>query len=317
MRVVVMDDYQGVAHRFADWGSIDDLDLVSIGEHITDERVLAERLAGAPVVVAMRERTPVTASLLDRLPDLRLVVTTGPRNAAIDVAAASARGIVVCGTGGFVTPTAELTWGLIHAVSRHIAADDATIRSGGWQSRIGSGLDGRRLGVIGLGNIGRLVTKVGLAFGMEVVAWSQHLTAERAAAAGARFVEKDELLSTSDVVTLHLVLSARTHHLIGAPELDAMPSTAILINTSRGPIVDQRALVEALHAGSIAGAGLDVFEVEPLPADDPLRSTPNTVLTPHTGYVTSSLYELFYREIVEDIAAWSAGSPIRIVAPPE
>jgi phosphoglycerate dehydrogenase-like enzyme len=316
MRVVVLDDYQNVATKYADWSVIPDLDLVSITEHIADEAALAERLAGATVVVAMRERTKMPASFFDLVPDLRLVVTTGFSNAVIDVGAAAANGVMVCGTSGIVTSTSELTWALIHAVTRHVAADDATMRAGGWQTRIGTGLHGQRLGLVGLGNIGGLVAKVGLAFGMDVVAWSQNLTAEKAAAAAVRPVSKDELLTTSDVVSVHYVLSDRSRGIIGAADLAAMKPTSILINTSRGPLVDHDALVAALRSGVIAGAGLDVYDVEPLPVDDPLRSLPNTVLTPHTGYVVSQCYDVFYAHIVEDIVAWLAGDPVRVVKPP-
>ena len=313
MRVVVLDDYQNIAAAFVDWG---DLDPVSITEHIADEVALATALAGAEIVVAMRERTAFPASLFDRLPDLRLLVTTGNRNAVIDLAAAATHGVTVCGTMGIVTSTSELTWALIHAVSRHVAADDATIRAGGWQTRIGTGLAGQRLGLIGLGNIGGLVAKVGLAFGMDVVSWSQNLTQERAEKFGIRAVSKSELIETSDVVSLHLQLSERTRHVIGASELTAMKPSAILINTSRGPLIDQAALVAALQRHVIAGAGLDVYDIEPLPIDDPLRALANTVLTPHTGYVVSQCYDIFYREIVENIVAWCSGSPLRVLTAP-
>jgi phosphoglycerate dehydrogenase-like enzyme len=312
MRCVVLDDYQNVAGRSADWSAAD-VELVSLTEHTDDEAALAERVAGAEIVVAMRERTRFTPSLFDRLSDLRLLVTTGMGNAAIDLATARAHGVTVSGTSGIVTPTSELTWGLIHALARQIVADDATMRAGGWQTRIGVGLAGQRLGLLGLGRIGALVARVGLAFGMELVAWSHNLTAGRATELGARLVSKDELLATADVVSIHLVLSDRTRGLIGTRELAAMKSTAFLVNTSRGPIVDHDALVAALQDGTIAGAGLDVFDVEPLPADDPLRSLPNTVLTPHTGYVVTQCYDIFYREIVEDIAAWRAGRAIRVI----
>ena len=315
MRVVVLDDYQNIAREYADWSVIPDLDLVSITEHISDEAVLAERLAGASVVVAMRERTKMPASFFDRLPDLRLVVTTGFSNAVIDVGAAAAHGVTVCGTSGIVTSTSELTWALILAVTRHVAADDATMRTGGWQTRIGAGLAGRRLGLVGLGNIGSLVAKVGTAFGMDVVAWSQNMTDEKATAAGVRAVTKGELLATSDVVSVHYVLSDRSRGIIGATDLAAMKPTAVLVNTSRGPLVDHDALVDALRSGAIAGAGLDVYDVEPLPVDDPLRTLPNTVLTPHTGYVVDQCYEIFYPHIVEDIVAWQAGNPVRVVKP--
>jgi phosphoglycerate dehydrogenase-like enzyme len=316
MRVVVLDDYQNVATQYADWSGIPDLDLVSITEHIDDEAGLAAQLAGAAVVVAMRERTKIPASLIERLPDLQLLVTTGFSNAVMDVRAALDRGIVVSGTSGIVTSTSELTWALIHAVGRHVAADDATMRAGGWQTRVGTGLAGRRLGLIGLGNIGGLVAKVGLAFGMDVVAWSQNLSPEKAEAAGVRPVSKDELLTTSDVISLHYVLSDRSRQMIGAPEFAAMKPSAIFVNTSRGPLVDQSALIDALRNGTIAGAGLDVYEVEPLPVDDALRSLPNTVLTPHTGYVVDQCYDIFFPHIVEDIQAWLAGTPVRLVKPP-
>ena len=316
MRVVVLDDYQNVATHYADWSGIPDLDLVSITEHIDDEADLAAQLAGAAVVVAMRERTRIPASLIERLPDLQLLVTTGFSNAVMDVRAALDRGIVVSGTSGIVTSTSELTWALIHAVGRHVAADDATMRAGGWQTRVGTGLAGRRLGLIGLGNIGGLVAKVGLAFGMDVVAWSQNLRPEKAEAVGVRPVSKDELLTTSDVISLHYVLSDRSRQMIGAPEFAAMKPSAIFVNTSRGPLVDQSALIDALRNGTIAGAGLDVYEVEPLPVDDALRSLPNTVLTPHTGYVVDQCYDIFFPHIIEDIQAWLAGTPVRLVKPP-
>ena len=317
-RVVVLDDYQQVAHRFADWGSLGpDVEMEALPAHFDDLDELADRLASADVVVAMRERTPITAALLDRLPNLRLIVTTGPRNAVIDVAATAARGVTVCGTGGRVSPTSELTWGLILALLRHIPEEDAAVRAGNWQQTIGSELDGKTLGLLGLGNLGKLVARVAPAFGMETIAWSQHLTGERAAEVGVQRVERDELFARADVLSIHLVLSDRTRGLVGRAELAAMKPTAVLINTSRGPIVDEQALVDALRNGTIAGAGLDVFDREPLAPDDVLRTLPNTVLTPHIGYVTDRLYARFYREIVEDIAAWLAGEPIRVVQPPE
>ena len=314
MRCVVLDDYQNVASESADWSTAA-VELTSLTEHVADEAALAERLAGAEIVVAMRERTRFSETLFDRLPDLRLLVTTGMGNAAIDLPSAAAHGVTVCGTGGIVTPTSELTWGLIHALARDIVADDATMRAGGWQTRVGVGLHGRRLGLLGLGRIGGLVARIGIAYGMDVVAWSHHLTDDRAAEVGAQLVTMDELLTTADVVSIHLVLSDRTRGLLGAAELARMKPTAFLVNTSRGPIVEHDALVAALRAGTIAGAGLDVYDVEPLPADDPLRSLPNTVLTPHTGYVVTQCYEIFFREIVEDIAAWQAVAPIRVISP--
>lgn len=314
MRVVVLDDYQNVASTFVDWSAIDGLELASVTEHVASEHELAERLRNATVVVAMRERTPLTASLFERLPHLRLVVTTGPSNTAIDLGAAATRRITVCGTGGMSTPTSELTWALIHGVTRHVPADDATIRRGGWQTRVGFGLAGQQLGLIGLGRIGALVARVGLAFGMDVVAWSHNLNDDRCRELGVRPLSQSKLLSTSDVVSIHLVLSERTRGLIGVNELAMMRRSAVLINTSRGPIVDEGALIDALSRRAIAGVGLDVFDVEPLPADHAFRSLPNTVLTPHTGYVVSQCYEMFYREVVEDILAWQSGAPIRVVS---
>jgi phosphoglycerate dehydrogenase-like enzyme len=312
VRCVVLDDYQNVAGACADW-SVADVELVSITEHLSDEGALADQAAGAEIIVAMRERTQFTPSLFGRLPDLRLLVTTGMANAAIDLPASADHGVTVCGTSGIVTPTSELTWALIHALARHVVADDNTMRTGGWQTRVGMGLYGQRLGLLGLGRIGALVARVGVAFGMDVVAWSQNLTAQRAADLGVRLVDKDELLATSDIVSIHLVLSDRTRGLIGAKELAKMKPTAYLVNTSRGPIVTHDALVAALRDATIAGAGLDVYSVEPLPIDDPLRELSNTVLTPHIGYVVTQGYEIFYREIVEDIAAWKAGHPIRVI----
>jgi len=294
---------------------VPDADVVEFRDHLADEDAVAERLRDFDVVVAMRERTEFRRSLIERLPNLRLLVTTGRRNKSIDVEAANELGIPVCGTGILPNGTAELTWGLILAVARHIPQEDASLRAGGWQETVGTDLAGARLGVLGLGNQGSQVARVGLAFDMDVVAWSENLTEERAAEVGARRVDKDELFATSDVVTIHTLLSKRTRGLVGADDLGRMKPTAILINTSRGPIVDQQALLDALHQGRIAGAGLDVFDQEPLPADHPLRTAPRTVLTPHLGYVTEKTYEVFYREAVEDVAAWIAGEPIRVLSP--
>jgi phosphoglycerate dehydrogenase-like enzyme len=261
----------------------------------------------------MRERTPFTRARLERLPNLKLLVTTGMRNAAIDVGAAQERGIVVCGTGGVSAATAELTWALILALARHVPAEDRSMREGGWQTTVGIDLAGRTLGVVGLGNQGAPVARIGHAFGMRVIAWSQHLTPQRAAEHGAEAVSRDELLEQSDVLTIHLKLSERSRGLIGAAELARMKPTALLVNTSRGPIVDEAALVAALRDGTIGGAALDVYDTEPLPAHHPLRSTPNTVLTPHIGYVTAATYEVFYGEALEDIAAWRGGEPLRVL----
>jgi phosphoglycerate dehydrogenase-like enzyme len=314
MRVAVLDDYQGVARASAPWETLgDDADVTFFSDHVAGDDELVARLEGFDVVVAMRERTPFDAARLARLTGLRLLVTTGMANAAIDLDAAREHGVLVCGTGGLPSPTAELTWGLILALVRHIPEESARMRAGGWQQTIGPELAGRTLGVVGLGRLGTRVAAVARALEMDVVAWSQNLTTEAAEVAGARRVPFDELLGRADVVTIHLRLSDRTRGLFGARELALMKASAYLVNTSRGPIVDQVALVEALHAGTIAGAGLDVYDTEPLPPEHPLRSAPNTVLTPHLGYVTTGTYEVFYREAVEDITAWRRGEPLRVL----
>ncbi len=316
MRVVVLDDYQGVALSAADWSPVTAIaEVEAIGHHIDDQAELASRLAAADVVVAMRERTPFGSELLRRLPRLRLLVTTGPFNAAIDFAAAHAQGVTVSGTGGYIEPTVELTWALILGLLRHLPEEAASVRTGGWQTSVGGDLKGKQLGVVGLGRIGSRVARVGLAFGMSVVAWSQNLAADRAERVGARQVTKAELFESSDVVTVHLVLSERTRGTVGAPELRAMKPGAVLVNTSRGPVVEEAALVQALSSGTIAGAALDVFDTEPLPQGHPLRGLPNVLATPHLGYVSHKTYELFFREIVEDIVAFAQGSPIRTITP--
>jgi phosphoglycerate dehydrogenase-like enzyme len=261
----------------------------------------------------MRERTAFPAAILDRLPNLALLITTGPFNAAIDVAAAHARGIVVCGTGSVPHTTAELTWALIMAVTRRVPAEDAALRAGRWQTTIGPELAGSTLGIIGLGNIGSRIARYAQAFDMDVVAWSQNLTNERAEAVGVKLVGKRELFERADVATVHLKLSDRTVNLIGRPELELLGSRGYLVNTSRGPIVDEYALAAALSDAVIAGAALDVFSVEPLPTDHPLRLAPNTVLTPHIGYVSVPMYERFFGHVVEDIVSWLQGSPVRVV----
>lgn len=312
MRIVVLDDYQQVAGTFADWSGLD-AEVEFIDRPIVDDDELVQVLSGAEVVVAMRERTAFTAGRLERLHDLRVLVTTGRVNASIDVEAARAQGIVVCGTESTTSATPELTWGLILSVLRSIPAEDAAVRGGGWQSTVGGDLDGHRLGVVGLGRLGTKVARVGAAFGMDVVAWSQNLDAERADALGVRGVSKDELFSTADVVTIHYKLSERSRGLVGAAELAAMKSDSILVNTSRAGLVDTDALITELEAGGIRGAGLDVHDEEPLPVDHRLRRTPRTVLTPHLGYVTEDTYRIFFTQAVEDIAAWAAGAPIRVL----
>ena len=314
-RVALLDDYQGVALRMADWKSLPaGTDVVAFSDHLADESVLAARLADFDIVMAMRERTPFTRSLLERLPKLRLLITAGMRNASIDMKAAAERGVLVCGTSGLPYPTAELAWGLILGLMRGIPAEDRATREGRWQVSLGLGLNGKTLGVLGLGTLGSRVARVGRAFEMTVLAWSQNLTAARAEEVGATLVAKDELLARSDIVSIHLVLSERTRGLLGARELGLMKRSAYLVNTSRGPIVDEAALVRALRDGTIAGAGLDVFEPEPLPADHPFRSLPNIVITPHLGYVTEETYRVFYGHALEDVQAFLRGAPVRVLS---
>ena len=317
MKIVVLDDYQRVAREYGAFDALPDAEVEVLHEHLTDADALTAALHGAQVVVAMRERTPFPAALFARLPELRLLVTTGMVNAAVDLAAAAAHGVTVCGTGmglaGRSSNTAELTWALILAVQRHVVAEERALRQGRWQTTIGTELHGSTLGVLGLGRLGTQVARIGRAFDMRVIAWSEHLTPERAAEAGATWVSRPELFATSDVLTIHLKLGDRTAGLVGAAELAAMKPSAVLINTSRGPIVDRDALVAALTTGAIAGAGLDVYDEEPLPAGDPLRGAPNTVLLPHLGYVTGNAYRTMYAQAVEDIVAWRAGTPLRVL----
>ena len=315
-RVAILDDYQGVARSVADWGSLGpEVRVQAFQEKLSGEDVLAERLRDFEVIVAMRERTHFPRALLERLPNLKLLVTTGMRNVAIDSKAAAELGIVVSGTGLLTPPTAELTWGLIIALARHIPEEAQQMRAGRWQTTVGVGLNGKVLGILGLGKLGSEVGRVGRAFQMEVIAWSENLTAERASSFGATRVEKDELFRRADFVTIHLVLSKRTRGLVTARELGLMKPEAYLINTSRGPIVEEHALIDALRKRRFAGAALDVYDEEPLAADHPLRKLENVVLTPHLGYVTVENYRLCYGEAVEDIRAFLAGHPIRTISP--
>jgi phosphoglycerate dehydrogenase-like enzyme len=314
LRCAILDDYQQVALQMADWTSISDqVELDIFHEHMDQEDELAQALGGYDMIIIMRERTPFRASLFARLPKLKLLITTGMRNASVDLQAAASHGVVVCGTGGIPTPTVELTWALILGLARNIAQEHHALRNNGpWQSSVGTDLFGKQLGLLGLGKLGSQVARIGMAFGMDVVAWSQNLTRERADEIGVRLAaSKEELLESSDFVSIHLVLGERTRGLIGASELKLMRPSAYLINTSRAPIVDQEALAEALHNRWIAGAGLDVYEVEPLPEAHAFRTLPNVLTTPHLGYVTEENYKTFYRDAVEDIRAFLAGEPIR------
>ncbi|TNC27022.1 D-2-hydroxyacid dehydrogenase family protein [Amycolatopsis alkalitolerans] len=313
MKIAILDDYQNVALDFADWKPLG-AEIEVFTSHIADPDDLVARLAGAEVVVAMRERTRFPADLLARLTDLKLLVSTGQRNAAIDLKAAEEHGILVCGTGYLSHPTAEHTWALILGAMRHLDVELPAMRAGGWQSTVGIPLHGRTLGLLGLGRLGSRVAKVGQAFGMDTIAWSQNLTAERAAEHGVTAVGKEELFERSDILSVHLVLSRRTRGLVGAAELALMKPDALLVNTSRGPIVDEDALLDVLRRKAIGGAALDVFEVEPLPEAHPLRALGNALLTPHLGYVTKDVYEVFFRDAVEDIAAYRAGEPVRVMS---
>jgi phosphoglycerate dehydrogenase-like enzyme len=313
-RIVLLDDYQGIALDYGGWDRVpDEWEKVALCQHIADPDELVEALAGAEIVLAMRERTQFPAETLDRLPDLKLLITTGMGNVAIDIPAAQRNGVVVCGTGGHGPATAELAWALILGLARKIPAEDANMRRGGWQTTIGTDIAGTTLGLVGLGNLGRQMVPVAKAFGMDVIAWSTNLDPEAARAAGAEPVAKDELFERSDFVSVHYKLSDRSRGLIGAGELALMKQSAFLINTSRGPIVDTDALLEALEAGTIAGAGIDVYDTEPLPADHPLRSAPRTIITPHLGYVTEDTYMVFFNDAVEDVLAWLAGDPVRVL----
>jgi phosphoglycerate dehydrogenase-like enzyme len=311
VRVAVLDDYGSVARGFGPWDRLDGrADVDFIAEHLADP---ADRLAGYDVVVAMRERTAFPRAVLERLPALRLLVTTGMVNASIDLDAARDHGVVVCGTGSRGGPPAELTWAVILGLVKHVREEDAAVRAGGWQQAVGGDLEGMRLGLLGLGRLGTRVAAVGLAFGMEVVAWSANLQAADAEAVGVRPTELDELLRTSHVVSIHLRLSERTRGLLGTRELGLMRPDALLVNTSRGPIVDEGALVDALRTGAIAGAGLDVFDVEPLPAGHPLRTEPRALLTPHVGYATEATFRVMFAEAVEDIEGFLDGTPVRVL----
>ena len=316
VRVVVLDDYQQVALESGPWERLAGRCQVrTLAQHVADTDALVAALAGAPVVVAMRERTPFDAERLGRLPDLRLLVTTGMANAAIDLDAAAANGIVVCGTSGRGSHTVELAWGLILALVRSIPQEDARIRAGGWQHTLGTELCDATLGLVGLGRLGSAMVPVARAFGMDVIAWSQNLDPARAADAGAEAVAKDELFAEADVVSVHYKLSERSAGIVGAAEIGAMKPTAYLVNTSRGPLVDTAALLRALHDGAIAGAALDVYDREPLAPDDPLRRAPRAVLTPHLGYVTHENYRVFFADVVADIEAWLDGRLQRRLTP--
>jgi len=317
IQVAVLDDYQRAALRLADWKSLEpEVQVQSFPEHIADAAELAKLLHVFECVVLMRERTPFPKTLIEKLPNLRLIVTAGMRNAAIDVEAATARGIQICGTETLGYPTAELTWGLIIALARKIPEEWAALRQGKWQSRLGVGLKGKVLGVIGLGRLGSQVAAIGKAFGMNVIAWSQNLTEAKAAEIGVKRVEKDELFARADFVTIHLVLGDRSRGLVGPAELARMKPSAYLVNTSRGPIVQEKALIETLKSRRIAGAAVDVFDREPVARDHPYLALDNLLATPHLGYVTEEGYRQIYGEAVEDIRAFLQAKPVRVINGP-
>jgi phosphoglycerate dehydrogenase-like enzyme len=305
IRIAILDDYQNVALKMADWSVLATrTDIAVFNDHIADPEALVERLAPFDILCVMRERTPLPRQVLERLPRLKLIASTGPRNASIDNSAAKEFGINVTATGYKSTPTIELTWALILASVRFIVRENEAVRDGLWQTSIGEELSGRTLEVLGLGNIGGQVARIGLAFGMNVIAWSQNMTPDIAEAAGAKLVSKDELFRQADILTIHLILSARTKGLVGAAELALMKPTARLINTSRGPIVDESSLIKALRSHAIAGAAVDVFDQEPLPSQHPFRSMDNVLATPHIGYVADNLYRTFYGDAVKSITTW-------------
>lgn len=316
IRVALLDDYQGVALQSTDWSALPGESAVeAFHDHLTDEDALVDRLQPFDVIMALRERTPFRRPLLSRLPNLKLLTSAGMRNASIDVDAATDLGILVCGTSGSNRSTGELTWGLILALMRNIPQEDAATRRGEWQVSVGLDLAGKTIGIVGLGRIGSQVAEFAQAFKMRIVAWSQNLTEQRAEECGAILVSKDELFDQADIVTIHLVLSDRSRGLIGKRELGLMKSTSFLVNTSRGPIVEETALLDALANDRIAGAGLDVFDPEPLPKDHPLLSLKNVVLTPHLGYVTSATYTGFYGQTLQNVQAFVDGNPVRVLNP--
>jgi len=319
LRVAVLDDYQNVALSLADWSKLGpDVAVEVFDRNLGSEDEAAKVLSGFDVVCLMRERMALPASLIERLPDLKLVNVTGARVRVIDFDAAVAKGITVCHTyaGDSKNATPEMAWGLILASARHLAEEHQRVRDGGWQASIGTKLGGKTLGLVGLGKLGGRMAQIAKAFEMDVIAWSQNLTEERAAECGARKVDKETLFRNADVVSLHLILSDRSRQIVGRNEIGLMKKDAILVNTSRGPLIDEAALLDALNAGSIR-AGLDVYDIEPLPANHPLRNAPNVTLSPHLGYVTQETYEFFHRDIVDNIIAWREGAPVRVLAAPE
>ena len=305
IRIAVLDDYQNAALKMADWSPLAGRAMITVfNDHLSHVEDVVERLLPFDVVCVMRERTPLPRNVIERLPNLKLIASTGPVNASIDLATASDQGIAVVHTGYRSDPAIELTWALILASARHIVTENNSVRAGGWQHTVGTDLRGKTLGILGLGRIGSQVARVGSAFGMNLIAWSQNMTSEAAKAAGAILVSKDQLFEQADILTIHLVLSSRTRGLVGPAELGRMKPTARLINTSRGPIVDEQALISVLKSKQIAGAAIDVFDIEPLPPSHPFRTLDNVLATPHIGYVSQGLYKTFYEDTVANIRKW-------------
>jgi D-3-phosphoglycerate dehydrogenase len=315
LRAAILDDYQNCALTLADWSSVSkEVEVKVFTKPIGDDDAVIKALQGFAVVNMMRERTPFNRKVIEGLPELKLLITTGARNASIDLKACAERGITVCGTGGFGNPTTGVAIGLLLELTRRVGFENNRMKSGeAWQITLGHDVEGMTLGVLGLGKLGQRVANVAKALGMKVIAWSQNLTPEKAKEAGAEYVTKEELFARADVLSLHVVLSDRTRGIVGAKELGAMKKTAYLVNTSRGPLVDEAALIAALKNKTIAGAGLDVFNVEPLPLDHPFRKMDNVVVTPHLGYVSEENYRKQYPDVVEDIRAWLDGKPMRVV----
>lgn len=314
IHIAILDDYQGIALQMADWSVLKEkAEIAVFRDHVSDSKAVIERLKPFDVLCVMRERTPLPHSILEQLPNLKLIVSTGRRNSSIDLAAAKKRGIPVCSTGYSSHGAMEMTWALILSIVRNVPMEAASVRKGKWQTSVGGDLEGKTIGIVGLGNIGGAIAKIARAFGMHVIAWSQNLTSEAAEQYGAKFVSKGELFQKSDIVTIHLVLSPRTKGIISRSDLQLMKPAAYLINTARGPIVDERALIDALKNRTIAGAALDVYDVEPLPEEHPFRSLDNVLATPHIGFVTKDNYAKFYRDTVENIVAWLDGKPIRVM----
>jgi D-3-phosphoglycerate dehydrogenase len=315
VKAAILDDYQNVALKMTDWSSVaKDVEVKVFSTPLGDDDAVIKALQGFAIVNMMRERTPFTRKVIEGLPDMKLLITTGARNNSIDLKAAAERGVTVCGTGGFGNPTASIAVGLMLELTRHIGFENARLKTGApWQTTIGQDVEGMTLGVLGLGKLGQRVAATAKTLGMNVIAWSQNLTPEQAQEAGADYVSKEDLFSKADIVSIHVVLSDRSRGLVGAKELGLMKKTAYLVNTARGPIVDEKALIAALNSKSIAGAGLDVFDVEPLPLNHPFRKMDNVVLTPHLGYVSERNYRVLYSGVVEDIRAWLDGKPVRLL----